>query len=341
VGFSNQERINANSKALQASVLDANPSAVWYETFFPWTTAIDAAQTWTEMERLRALPAANLATAQTNSTNNPDLIQDKSAVADAVRLTLVAGTNYSTYAAYSTYNDTASAVFRNWLQPQLVPRSTGAPSNGYAVQLYDGDPDAGGTLITTSAGTTGTGEDKTVGWIFNYATGLLLVSVDFFSETGITAANFDPYINGFRYVGKTGVESDSTFTGTAGEALTAGDVVRFDQSGTGTAGQILKAQGNSPTNADVVGIALGSAAINAPVSIYLDGKAPVSFQSAPPATSNGLRVYLDPSNVGKATTTLPSASGNVIVLIGRLIGGDGSDTTPTVILSTRQIAVLG
>jgi len=341
VGFSNQERINANSKALQAGVLDANASAVWYETFFPWTIAIDAAQSWTEMERLRALPAANLATAQTNAAANPDLISDLSADADAVRLTLVAGTNYSTYAAYSTYNDTASAVLRNWLQPQLVPRSTGAPSNGYATQLYDGDPDGAGTLITTSAGTTGTGEDKSVGWIFNYATGLLLLSADFFTETGITAADFDPYLTGFRYIGKTGVESDSTFTATAGEALTAGDVVRFDQSGTGTAGQILKAQGDSATNADVVGIALGTAALNAPVSIYLDGKAPVSFQSAPAAASNGLRVYLDPSNSGKATTTLPTTSGDVIVLVGRLIGADGSDTTPAVILDTRQIAVLG
>ena len=233
MGFSNQERINLNSKALQAGVLDGNASAVWYETFFPFGFILGSESVFTQMVALRALPAANLATAQTNASNNPTLIQDKSANANAVRLTLVSGTNNTTFAAYTTYNDTTSALLENWLLPQLVPQNTGSPSNGYAVRLFNGDPNAGGTEITTTAGTTGTGVNKTVGWVWNYARGLLLLSSDFFTETGINSGTFNPYVLGFRYVGTTAGSGSSdastiTFTAVAGENLVAGDVVRFD-----------------------------------------------------------------------------------------------------------------
>lgn len=203
MGFSELERVNIAAKALQAGVVDANPNSVWYEVFNPFTFVLGAEQVWTEMTRLRALPAGNLATARSNAAANVDLIQDLSAAADATQMTLVPGTNFSTYAAYATPGDTSSAQLRNWLLPQLVPQGSGAPSNGYAIQLYNGDPDAGGTLITTTEGTTGVGANKTVGWTYNYANGLLLFSSDFFALTGITGAAFDPYIVGFRYVGKT------------------------------------------------------------------------------------------------------------------------------------------
>ena len=203
MGFSQLERINIAAKALQAGVVDANPSSVWYEVFFPFTFILSAEQVWTEMPRLRGLTAANRAQAQANAAANTDLIQDLSADADAVQMTLVPGTNFSTYAAYATPGDTSSAQIKNWLLPQLVQQTSGAPSNGYAIYLYNGDPAAGGVMITTTEGTTGTGQNKTVGWTFNYANGLLLFSSDFFTETGITPATFDPHITGFRYVGKT------------------------------------------------------------------------------------------------------------------------------------------
>lgn len=210
MGFSNQERINLNSKALQAGVLDGNAAAVWYETFFPFGFILDGARVFTEMTTLRGLPAANLTTARSNASNNPTLLQDLSQNSSAVRLTLVSGTNNTTYAAYSTYNDTSSALVQNWLLPQLVPQSTGAPSNGYAIRLFDGDPASGGTEITTTDGSTGTGTSKSVGWVWNYAQGLLLLSGDFFSRTGINPSSFDPYVMGFRYIGSTANDGGSS-----------------------------------------------------------------------------------------------------------------------------------
>jgi len=203
MGFSQLERINIAAKALQAGVVDANPNAVWYEVFFPFTFILSAEQVWTEMSRLRGLTAANRSQAQSNAASNSDLIQDLSADADAVQMTLVPGTNFSTYAAYTTPGDASSDQIKNWLLPQLVQQASGAPSNGYAIYLYNGDPGAGGVMVTTTEGTTGTGSNKTVGWTFNYANGLLLFSADFFTVTGITPATFTPYITGFRYVGKT------------------------------------------------------------------------------------------------------------------------------------------
>ena len=344
MGFSNQERINLNSKALQAGVLDANASAVWYETFFPFGFILGSESVFTQMAALRALPASNLATAQTNASNNPALIQDKSANANAVRLTLVAGTNNTTFAAYTTYNDTTSALLENWLLPQLVPQSSGSPSNGYAVRLFNGDPNAGGTEITTTAGTTGTGVNKTVGWVWNYARGLLLLSSDFFTETGINSGTFNPYVLGFRYIGATAGSGSSeastiSFTALAGENLVEGDTVRFDT--VTNPGRVLKAQANSPTNADVCGIVKDVVSTGNSATVYTVGSVPILFQSTPAASNNGSRVYLDPANVGKATLTLPSASGQSIVLLGRLVGGDGVDSTPTVVLDLRLIADLG
>lgn len=198
MGFTNQERINFFTKALAAGVVDANSVAVWYETFFPFSFILDAEQVWTQLGTVRQYPAANLAAAQANAAGPlAGIVEDRSAAASAVRLTLVAGTNNSTYAAYSTYNDPSSALLRNWLLPQLIPQASGAPSNGYSIALYNGNPNAGGVLISTSAGTTGTGVNKSVGWIFNYANGLLFLSDDF--KSSIT----DPYIVGFRYIGTT------------------------------------------------------------------------------------------------------------------------------------------
>lgn len=210
MGFSQTERINIAAKALQAGVVDANPNSVWYEVFFPFTFIQSSEQVWTEMPRLRGLPAANRVQAQANAAANADLIQDLSDNADAVQMTLVPGTNFSTYAAYEIAGDTSSGQIKNWLLPQLVQQASGAPSNGYAIYLYNGDPAAGGVMVTTTEGTTGTGQNKTVGWTFNYANGLLLFSSDFFTETGITPATFDPHITGFRYIGKTAGDSGAS-----------------------------------------------------------------------------------------------------------------------------------
>lgn len=198
MGFSNQEQINLASKVLEGGVIDANPTAVWYETFFANNFIVDAASVWTALATIRQYPASTRTLAQQNVAGPlSGLVEDRTAFASAARLTQVAGTNSSTWAAYSTYGNTSSGLLKNWLLPQLVPQASGAPSNGYAISLYNGNPAAGGTLVTTTAGMTGTGELKSVGWVFNYAGGLLLLSADF--RTQIT----DPWVIGFRYIGPT------------------------------------------------------------------------------------------------------------------------------------------
>jgi hypothetical protein len=99
-------------------------------------------------------------------------------------------------------------------------------------------------MVTTTEGTTGTGANKTVGWTFNYANGLLLFSADFFTVTGITPATFNPYITGFRYVGKTagdsGAPDDAEYITLSADSdlpnartLTAGTGVEITDNGAG------------------------------------------------------------------------------------------------------------
>ena len=268
MGFSELERVNIAAKALQAGVVDANPTSVWYEVFNPFTFVLGAEQVWTEMPRLRALPAGNRTDARNNAAANTDLIQDLSDTGAATQMTLVPGTNFSTYAAYATPGDTSSAQMKNWLLPQLVPQPSGAPSNGYAVLLYNGNPATTGVMVTTTEGTTGVGANKTVGWTFNYANGLLLFSADFYAQTGIVAAAFDPWIVGFRYVGKTagdgsGATADAEYVTLSPNAelpnsrtLTQGDGIALTDGGAGSTVTVgLGASGveaGSYSNANIV-----------------------------------------------------------------------------------------
>ncbi len=288
MGFSQLERINIASKALQAGVIDANPNSVWYETFFPFTFVSSAEQVWTEMPRLRGLTAANRAEAQANAAANTDLIEDLSDNSDAVRMTLVPGTNFSTYAAYTTPGDTSSGQIKNWILPQLVQQASGAPSNGYAIILYNGDPASGGTLITTTEGTTGTGSNKTVGWTFNYANGLLLFSADFFSETGIVPATFDPYVTGFRYIGKTAGDSGAS---ESAEYITLNPDPSLPNSRTLEAGTGIEIMDNGAGNSVEVKLedtGVTPATYTNP-TITVDAQGRVTSAESQPGSNGGLR----------------------------------------------------
>lgn len=195
------------AKALAANVLDSDAVLQWYESVTPFAFVLAGDKIWTEATTLRANPAANLATAQANAAGPlSGIITDLSAPASAVRLSPIPGVN-NTWVATSSYNDLSTRL-ENWVQPQFVPQSNGLPSVGYAVRLYEGDPNGGGTEILTTDGTTGTGSSKSVAWIFNYSLGMLLISDDFSSVT-------DPYILGFRYIGTT----VDDITGSGGSSL--------------------------------------------------------------------------------------------------------------------------
>lgn len=337
MGFSNQEQINLASKVLQAGVIDANAAAVWYETFFANNFIVDAGTVWTAMPTLRTLPAGTRTIARTNAAANPTLIQDLSQNGSAIRLTAVAGTNGSTWAAYSVYGNSNSPLLRNWLLPQLVPQANGAPSNGYAIQLYNGQPGAGGVLVTTSAGTTGTGENKSVGWVFNYPSGLLLLSTDF--RTQIT----NPWVVGFRYVGPTAgaapePDTNFNFTATAGEGLNAGDILRMDTSGVNP-GSALRARAVN-TESPVVGVALSTVAQGASVKVAFNGSLSVNFAAPLSAADTGKTVYLSQTLAGTATLTPPTAQGQTVNRIGTLVSAANGATQGTVALNLELVASL-
>lgn len=198
MAFTDRQRINMFTKALIAGVIDSESIAAWYESFFPFTFIMDSSQVWLEIDLIKQYPARNVSIARNNVLNVLDgVVEDLSQVENAVRLTLMTGSNGTTWVAYSEYGNTESPVLMNWLLPQLIPQPNGAPSNGYGILLYNGDPNDGGVLISTTTGAVGSGEDASQAWIFNYAIGLLFISPDFIGTVN------DPYIVGFRYIGKT------------------------------------------------------------------------------------------------------------------------------------------
>ena len=330
MGFSNQERINMNSKALAASVIDAVPTAQWYESRNAFSFVMDGNSVLTDFASVPI--AGSLSVAQSNASNNPTIIQDKSQVTSAIRLTAVAGTNNSTWIAYTTYNDTTSARLTNWIQPQLVSQANGAPSIGYAIVLYDGDPNDGGTEITTTDGTTGSGDSKSVGWIWQYSTGILLLSDDF--KSSVT----DPYVMGFRYIGSTATTAATTATRLesnflADETVAVGDVVRLVTSSDAglTPGRVVKASASNFEDAEAIGVARTGGNQGESITVATSGITEIKFDSTPATSSNGQRIYLSSTN-GVASLTAPTGASIATVLLGKLTGGDGSSTTPSCLL---------
>lgn len=195
MSFSLNEKVKIAEKVLFAGVFDADPTTQWYESVNPSTVVVPSSKVWTQVPLLRQHPAGSLATARSNAAGPlSGVVQDLSQLASAVRLTAVPGVN-NTYAALSVWGNFTSTRLEDWLQPQLVPQSSGVPSNGYAVRLYDGNPATTGVEVLTTTGTTGTGANKSVAWIWNYSGGILVLADDF--------DVVDPWVVGFRYVGQT------------------------------------------------------------------------------------------------------------------------------------------
>lgn len=204
-GFSELERIKVAAKALAAGVKDADPNTEWYESVTPNSFVIGGEKVWTspDVDTLRDNPASTAVIARTLSSGTlAGITADLSLPVNAVRLTPIPGIG-NTYVALNTPGDFTSGRLENWVLPQFVPQANGLPSSGYAVRLYDGNPNSGGTEVLTTEGSSGTGINKTVAWIFDYATGILLTS-----DTSSLFSD-DPYINGFVYIGSTANDASS------------------------------------------------------------------------------------------------------------------------------------
>ena len=198
MSLTNQERINSYSQILQALVV-GSPKQAWYESQLFYETSIisDQVLNLDDVKLLKQNPASNLTIARNNALTIPSVLSDLSQFPNAIRLTPVPGTNGMVYVALSVYGDFNSTRLKLWIQPQMVPQLSGLPSNGYAIRLFNGNPNSGGTEITTTQGTSGTGINKSVGWIPIASAGILIVAEDFVSNIS------DPYWCGFRYIGRT------------------------------------------------------------------------------------------------------------------------------------------
>lgn len=304
MAFTDRQKINMFTKALIAGVIDSESIAAWYESFFPFTFIMDSAQVWLQMDLLKQHPAPNIPTARTNVANHlQGVVDDLSQNVNAVRLSLMTGSNGTTWVAYSTYNDTSSEVLKNWLLPQLIPQSNGSPSNGYGILLYNGDPNAGGTLISTTTGATGTGETASQSWIFNYANGLLFISPDF------TGTVNDPYIVGFRYIGKT-VKDLGTVSG---------DITALAQSIQDNANDIQNNATAIQTNS--TDIATNNASITT--------NAGDITQNATDIATNITDIATNVGNISTNTTSISTNAGNISTNTTNITANTGDISTNT------------
>ena len=351
MGFSERELVNINAAALQANTLDSKPSAVWYEKILAFQFVLNSNKVWTQISSIPA--ASTLAQARTNASANPTIIQDLSQATAAVRLGEVPGTNKATWSCYGLVGLTPTPgqpITDNWILPQQIQDSVGNPSFGYNISLYNGDPNAGGTAITTGAGQTGSGEEKSVAWVFNYATGSLLLSADFFTRTGISSLTFNPYITGFRYIGQSagsggGASATSEKVIKAlvlGETVVAGDVIRIATSADGpiTAGRAVKAIATTGRNVDAIAVADAGGNAGDSINVILMGSRNLTFGVAPTTAQIGKDVFLDSGTSGAVTLTAPTSTGTSVVKIGKLLNADGLSASQICKIEVQFVAEL-
>ena len=91
------------------------------------------------------------------------------------------------FIAYSTYNNTSTAILGDWIDTQF--------GDSYIIKVYKGDPNSGGTLLSAA----GSGSNDT--WFFDYASGVLNFNGTVV-PSGVTDTNI--YIVGYRYIGAKG-----------------------------------------------------------------------------------------------------------------------------------------
>ena len=102
------------------------------------------------------------------------------------------------FIAYTTYNNTSSAILGDWIDTQF--------GSSYIIKVYKGDPNSGGTQLSAA------GSGSNDGWFFDYSSGVLNFN-DTNVPSGVTDTNI--YIVGYRYIATKGVGSGNVATATA------------------------------------------------------------------------------------------------------------------------------
>jgi len=198
MAFSDSEKLSIVSKLTQ-QIESTTDSKYWFNELFGWAPITPLNKIWQSFNDIP--PATNPSEADTNVTNNPTILEKRK-----IRLTADVTSNYGAYVARTTYNDNSSPIYENWIQPALI-RDGGDPSNGYVAKLFHGDPDSGGTEISTiyHAGTGGA-----PCWAYSYTSGILFISGDEANHFKTTFYDINGlWIYGYRYIGATGIVSST------------------------------------------------------------------------------------------------------------------------------------
>lgn len=353
MGFSNQEVINISRASLLASVLDSNGEAVWYEKTFPYEITLPASKVWTEISDIPE--ASNLTKARQGAQQFGRIIADYSRPNDSLALSEIPGSNKTTFGAYTSYMNFSSDLLGGWIQPQRVLQRQGAslgqPSFGYTVRLFNGDPATGGTAISPTSGGSGSGQNKTVSWVFNYSMGILFLSQDFFDSTGISKANFNPYITGFRYTGLTLEDAQARSLVRkffASENILIGSIVRVSSgrdtlADPGLVGGVLNAQAinDNVESYSAVGVALETVLSGNDLYISTAGQANILMDQQVTINDIGKRVFLSKANPGKGTLTAPNQLNDSVVAIGRLMTSQPNSFMQECYINVEHVAHIG
>jgi len=218
MAFLSEELVNFSFKGWNALLGTANRNTspnnlAWYEEFYPADVEVKPLQILVEFDQIPIAP--DLVTAQANAAAAPSRIADYSLATTAIRLTPTV--NQTAFFALSTFGDWTTRM-QNWLLPQHYPLADGTPSFGYQVRLWNGDPNAGGVEIFPTTGKI----DAFTAWTFSYGAGAIVIASNAVAAL-ITDVN-QVYIQGFQYVGPTGVVASTakifTYPFTAQMAIT-------------------------------------------------------------------------------------------------------------------------
>jgi len=132
--------------------------------------------------------------------------------------------------------------------------------------------------------------------------------------------------------------NDLRFPAIAGEDVTAGELMRMDDSGLNP-GTVLRACAiNSESVA--IGVTASSSAAGASVPVVHNGTVSVLFQAPLAVADIGRTVYVSPTMSGRATLTPPSTSGQSVVKVGTLVSTSAGSSTGNVILALILVARL-
>lgn len=198
MAFIQEELRNLSFKAVVAGILgtrnrsSAPDNGTYYEEIATSSMSVHPNQV---MLNIGDLPeASNMTEASNAAALNPLLLEayDGSTTAKSIHLTPAPGNK--AFFATEVFGDLSTRMI-NFVMPQMIPKSNGFPSLGYTMRLYNGDPSAGGTEITTTIEQVG----ADVGWVAAYGPGAVITASSF---TAITDPN-DVWITAYRYIGPT------------------------------------------------------------------------------------------------------------------------------------------